>query len=295
MTVPVPDDLFLGLVTYRGSRFGDAATEDGLVHRVATAWTGLGGMATVVVSDRDDWTPDLLPLTADEVRASVDAELDSEARWRAYVAGGPLGGGARAVMTGRRILRRLRYAPPWRRATGPDDPGPRMIRRLANIELSHMRVMEEAAAAGARWVLIVEDDAACGDPRAFAEQLAAFTTAAGERGQPLTVNMSESFSVEDLGIGHLLSSLGDSVEGPWQMFSAARPVTNTVCAVLYRGDFLARLVDELQRTPLRPVIPIDFKLNEALMRLAPTSAPGDCWVASPAPLHQRSGVPVVRF
>jgi hypothetical protein len=164
-----------------------------------------------------------------------------------------------------------------------------------NIELSHLRLIDLAVASGASWCLLLEDDAWCEDPRAFAIDLLRFVREADSRGKLLTVNMSESFTLEDLGIGHLLTPVPAEQAGPWPMLEADRPVTNTVCAVLYRGDFLARLQHELHRVPLAPVIPIDFKLNVALMRMAPTVAPGDFWVASPAPLSQRSGVPTVRM
>ena len=166
-----------------------------------------------------------------------------------------------------------------------------MVRRLVNIELSHLRIMGEAVASGARWAVLIEDDAAGPDTPAFARDLAEFISAADTRRQPLTMNLSESFTPRQLGLEHLLTPIEEP--GPWSVLAAERPVTNTVCAVLYRGDFLARLLAELQAIPVAPVVPIDFKVNEAMMRLAPSMRPGDCWVASPAPLVQQSGVPKV--
>jgi hypothetical protein len=108
------------------------------------------------------------------------------------------------------------------------------------------------------------------------------------------MNLSESFTPDELQIRHLLTPLvGTEGVPPWTLFSAERPVTNTVCAVLYRRDLLVRLRDALREIPLSPVIPIDFKVNEAVMRIADGMQPGDCWVASPAPIQQRSGVPAV--
>jgi len=65
--------------------------------------------------------------------------------------------------------------------------------------------------------------------------------------------------------------------------------------MLYRRPFLEHLRSTLALIPLSPVIPIDFKVNEALMRMAPVCPAGDAWLASPAPLTQRSGVPTVRL
>lgn len=287
--------LFVGLVTHERSRFTDATTPDGLLGRVAAAVTDAGVAVTTAVSDRDEYADDLVPLSIDVVRDSIRAELRSELRWREYLSGQSAGAGLRAFMALRRGYRTMRLAPPWRRSIAADDPGPRMVRRLVNIELSHLRLIDEAVASGAAWCLLLEDDASSDDPAAFAHDLLRFVREADRRGRPLTVNMSESFTLDDLGIRHLLVPVPADEAGPWPMLAAERPVTNTVCAVLYRGDFMARLQRELQQIPLTPVVPIDFKLNEALMRMAPSVEAGDFWVASPAPLSQRSGVPTVRM
>jgi hypothetical protein len=291
----VTPDLFVGLVTHPRSRFADAASPTGLMSGLATAVAESGATVVTAVSDRDEYTDDLLPLTVDVVRQSIEAELSCERRWREYLAGHPAGVGLRSFMAVRRAYRSITLAPPWVRSLGPDDAGARMVRRLVNIELSHLRLIEEAVASGASWCLLLEDDAWCEDPHGFASALMRFVREAETRGQPQTVNMSESFSIDDLGIRHLLTPIPPEQAGPWPMYAAERPVTNTVCAVLYRGDFMARLLGELRQIPVAPVIPIDFKLNEALMRMAPSVAPGDVWVASPAPLSQRSGVPTVRM
>ncbi len=292
----VTPDLFLGLVTHPRSRFAVATTETGLLRSLARAAEQRGLTVRVSVSDQDEYDPAALPITPDTIRESIAGELDSELRWREYVSGKPAGLTLRVFMAARRMKRTLAYLPPWRSRPGSNDAGPRMVRRLVNIELSHLRLIEEAAQSGARWALLFEDDAASTDINAFTTELSSFLEAAERRGQPLTMNLSESFSPEVLGITALLSPIPPSEAGTsWSVFSASRPVTNTVCAVLYRGDFLLRLHEALRGIPLAPVLPIDFKLNEALMRMAGEARPGDCWVASPAPLEQRSGVPAVRL
>ena len=294
MTVPVPPDLFVGLVTHPGTRYPDASGETGLGPTVVRTLRERGRGVAWHVSADDAWTPALLPIDRDQVRASVRAELDVEGRWRAYIAGRSLPLADRLLLAVRRAKRTWDLAPPWRQLQD-DDPGFRSVRRLANIELSHMRLLREAVAAQPTWALIIEDDAGAPDPALFAQELDAFLTDRADDSQPVMVSLSESFTPAQLGIEHLLSPIHERVPGvTWSLWESQRPVTNTVCATLYRGDFLQRLMAELERIPLSPVVPIDFKVNEALMQVAQQSTPGDCWIAHPAPLTQRSGVPEVR-
>jgi hypothetical protein len=288
--------VFVGLVTHARSRFADAASADGLQCPLACHLNELGYRAVTGVSADDAYAPSLLTIDRKAVIASIRAELDCELRWRGYLAGARPSVWLRLFMALRQVKRTIAFAPPWRRTITPDDAGARMVRRLVNIELSHLRIMREAVESGARWIVLLEDDASSTDTPARANELAAFIEAADTRGQPLTINLSESFTPEQLGIEHLLTPIDPSSNPaslPWRLFSAQRAVTNTVCAVLYRGDFLARLLAGLDEIPVSPVIPIDFKVNEAVMRLAGSMAAGDCWVASPAPLVQSSGVPKV--
>ena len=287
----VTPDVFLGLVTHERSRFAEATHESGLLSSLSRELRNLDLDVRTGVSDQDSYSPDVLPLTRAVVKASIRGELNCEQRWRTYLSGRKPRLRTKGLMAARWAWRRAKYVPPWRRFDGAGDLGASMVRRLVNIELSHLRIMGQAVASGARWAILVEDDAAAPDTPVFARDIAEFIDAADKRRQPLTMNLSESFTPRQLGIEHLLTPIEEP--GPWTMLAADRPVTNTVCAVLYRVDFLARLLTELQAIPLSPVIPIDFKVNEAMMRLAISMKPGDCWVASPAPLVQRSGVPNV--
>ena len=247
------------------------------------------------VNDVDAWNSEILVIDKEAVASAIDAELAIEARWRSFVAGRSLSRAERSVLMLRRLVRRLRLLPHFRRSLGPNDRGFRMVRRLANIEMSHLHLMREAAISEAAWVLILEDDAWSSDASAFASELQAFVESCGEQQVPIMVSLSESFTPVELGIQHLLTPATPvSTAHPWRLWASSLPVTNTVCATLYRASFLRSLVEVLDSIPLSPVIPIDFKLNEALMRLAPNLRPGDCWIACPAPLTQRSGVPDVR-
>ena len=75
-----------------------------------------------------------------------------------------------------------------------------------------------------------------------------------------------------------------------QVLAASRPISNTVCAILYRADFLGRFLTRFDALPIEPVVPIDWKLNIVLMDMynAGGIVAGDCWIVTPGPVDQRS-------
>jgi hypothetical protein len=287
--VSVTAELFIGLVTHPRSRFPAGAGPDGLAQSLARALADKGVSTEVAVHDQDVWTPDLLVIDEQEIADSIDAELDVEARWRAYLNPRTNGLALRAVMAARRVRRRHRFLPRGV-AVGDEHAGFRMVRRLVNIEVAHLSLMTQARDSGAGWSLILEDDAT-GDPTSAARVVRAVMAAAQGSDGPRYVNVSRSFDEGRLGIEHLLTDLGPVPEAEGvHALSAERPVTNTVCAVLYRGDFLQTLVPALDGIPLSPVIPIDWKLNEALMTMFESgqTPTGACWLLRPAPILQGS-------
>jgi hypothetical protein len=153
--------------------------------------------------------------------------------------------------------------------------------------------MRQGLASGAPWVVILEDDAFASDLADLSHGLLGlFATGAG----PAYVNLSESFTPTELGISHLLDvvdGVGWAGSNPRSVLSSALPVTNTVCAIAYSSAFLARLVPALEALPVSPVVPIDWKLNQALMDLYRTGAlpSGSCWLVEPAPIRQMSMQP----
>jgi hypothetical protein len=284
-------DLFLGLVTHANSRYPDSSTDDGLVGTVARV-LGVAGLSTrVQICAEDSYSPELLDIDRGEIARSIDAELDIEAQWRRYISPRTPKAAMTAFMSARRVYRRRRFLPPASQAVSPDSPGVRMVRRLVNIELSHLSLMRSAVDADAGWALIAEDDAACEDATALAGELMAFMADRSEEQQPKYVNVSRSFEEKRLRIDGLMSPVGAwSDDSNVQIVQSSRPVTNTVCAVLYRGTFLADLVAEMDGIPLSPVLPIDWKLNKALLSMfrGGRLQAGDCWQLSPAPIIQRS-------
>ena len=286
--------VFLGLVTHRASRFADSSGPHGLVATTASALEARGIASIVSLSADDAFTDDLLTLDRAAVIASIDAELDTEERWRRYVSPGSSKIALRAFMAARTVYRQLQLAPPWQREITSTDAGARMLRRLINIELSHIGLMRQAVDCDSDWALIVEDDAAADEPEGFATALAQFTQDHQDERQPKYVNVSRSFSEERLRIDAHLTPVGIwGTAGNIPVLSAERPVTNTVCAILSRTDFLRELLAVLDGIPVAPVLPIDWKLNEAILRMVEsgTLGAGDCWFLSPAPVVQRSMTP----
>lgn len=284
-------DVFLGLVTHPTTRFPQSSGDDGLARALAVELAQRGLFSEVVVSSDNAWSPALLPIDAATVGRSIDAELEVEAQWRLWHSPKTPAWAMNLFMTARRLYRHRKYLPN-KAIMSESHPGFTMVRRLANIELAHMALLRAARDSGAKWALVLEDDAV-GSPRDTAEMLISVFTLAQNQSQPLYVNVSRSFSDKHLRIDSHMQLVENPYEyaddGP-RLYTTDKPVTNTVCAVLYRNLFLESLVKAMDEIPMDPVIPIDWKLNAALMNLWNKGliASGDCWIAQPAPIIQAS-------
>lgn len=281
--------VFLGVVTHRATRFPESQGESGLVAQIGKGLQARGVACAVSIHDTDHFDTAVLPLTNVEVKASIAAELDLEERWRIYVRPEKAGIRLAAFMRLRRIYRRIRLAPPWHGGTEASSSGAAMLRRLVNIELAHLHLMREAIECNSEWALIVEDDAESSDPLLFADALADFIDAHRASPQPRYVNVSRSFDADPLGISRHLTPYGEWAVGT-RILRADQPLTNTVCAILYRTEFLRGLLPVLESIPVSPVLPIDWKLNAALLDMSQRAllGPGDCWFLDPGPLTQGS-------
>lgn len=283
--------VFLGLVTYPGTSFPESSGPDGLLCQLREGLESRGVTVIAQINGDNLYSDHTLDLNRDEVRRSIAAELGLERRWREHLTGHQLGLGARAMLNLRRLRRSLQLAPPWRSRLGPNDRGPTMLRRLINIELSHLDLLTQGVARGAQWILIIEDDARPEALESFIDGFLRLIGPESAEGAPQFVNVSRSFDEGALGVEHLLTVAGDwDSAGRIRVESASRPFTNTVCAVLYRGEFAESLLSTYSDIPLSPVLPIDWKLNEALLRLVDKGVlgSGDCWTLRPAPIAQGS-------
>ena len=295
--------VFVGLVSHVGSRFSESQGPDGLTARLCGELEARGVSATSLVNIDDDYRPEVLAIDATAVRRAVTAQIRLEARWSRYLseADPRVSRGRRLVrsialtaVTGARIAAGwLRYYRPWHGVADEQSAGARMVRRLLNIELSHAALMRAGLDSGARWVVILEDDAHCDNPRKVAENIEALMVERADKQQPAYVNISQSFSNAELGVEYLLEPAAGfewAGEPARQVLAASRPISNTVCAILYRADFLRRFLARFDALPIEPVVPIDWKLNIVLMDMydAGEIVAGDCWIVTPGPVDQRS-------
>lgn len=270
--------LFIGVVSHEGSRYAVSQGPHGLAHRIADALPG----AVVQVNTANLLETDSPLITDSAVQESLSAESRAEADWARFLQR-PRNArflAVRASRWGRRLGQRVR------------PPAPAMLRRLLNIELSHLDLMRTGLASGAPWILILEDDALSADVTDLVDGMTGLMDGPSTTGY---VNLSQSFTPEELGIEHLLTpaSIPWSGSAPRTILSSRLPVTNTVCAILYSSAFLAHLIAAMDRLPVEPVVPIDWKLNLALMDLhgdglAPA---GTCLLVELAPIAQMSMQP----
>jgi hypothetical protein len=153
-----------------------------------------------------------------------------------------------------------------------------------------MDLLRQGLDSGAPWILVLEDDAGCHDVNDLSEGLASLFQSANGEG---LVNLSESFTFDELGLTGLLTAEDQmqwSEDGGRAVLRSELPATNTVCAILYSRGAAERILTELEHIPPEPVLPIDWKLNVALVRLhESTGASGiSSWFVHPAPIRQRS-------
>ena len=275
--------LFIGVVSHEGSRFAVSQGPGGLAAVLAEQLRSLGQSVLVEVSTVDAYDPVQLPITRAMVRACLTAQVHLDRRWARYLgrARGPRWWATHGLRWVRRAEQLVR------------PPGPKLVERLLNIEMAHFALLRSGLAIGADWVLILEDDASSVDVVDCAAGLAWLMSSRADERQPSYVNISQSFALDELRISDLLTVAPDASwagDAPRHILSSARPATNTVCAILYRGSFVRELLAVTDALPMEPVVPIDWKLNLALMQMFSSGAlgAGDCWFVDPAPIDQLS-------
>lgn len=272
--------IFIGVVSYAGTRFGISQGDRGLGASLVRALADRGVRAEVVVDIQDRW--DGTPVTPEEIQEALTAQARLEDAWVDYLNSE---GSWSMRERGASVLRWFRRG--YRRIAAPDE---QFVVRLINIELAHRELWQRGFESGAEWILIIEDDASSTDVADLADGLVDLLESADSSVQ--FINLSESFSLEELGVKDLLLPDRATWKGSSQrsVFLGERPVTNTVCAIAYRSAFAVELLRMFSQMPLHPVVPIDWKLNQALMKMFEDKklSAGSCLWVVPGPIDQLS-------
>ncbi len=282
-------EVFVGLVTHPRSRFdADGAATRQAGDLVAALADGAAGL---LISDRDDADPATYPLDRAELLRSARHQARLEHAWRRYLAaaGGRPARGPVLDRLAAAAMELKRQAETGALLPGGDGvAGRRAATRLLNIDLSHLRVLEAGVASGAPWVLVLEDDARATDVPSTAAALLEGVDALTAT-EVAFVSLSESIALERLGVDGLLD--GPLVAGgPDWLVRARTPITNTVCANLYRASFASALADGIRSRGLVPVAPIDWRVNEQVLAMVADGrlGPGSCAWAQPGLFLQGS-------
>lgn len=288
--------LLVGVVTHPRSRYNADNAAGDFATSVADAVTSFGLPTSSLVSDRDDYDPERWPLARTELLESAWYQSRLEYRWRRYLdagAGDTVGTIRDIGLFGATAGRRTLEAAAGSVLQASDKRyGRTAARRLLNIDLSHLRVFDEAVECGASWVLVLEDDAWATSPEVAGHALVALIDLIDDRDVQFA-SLSTSLSHEQLGVTQLLheqESLDLADGRRLTILRADRPVTNTVCATLYRTSFAAEVAARIRSRGLVPVVPIDWRLNEALldMWVVGRVGPESCVWVEPGIFVQRS-------
>jgi len=289
----VQSSFFIGVVSHADSRFAVNQSPEGLAARLSGAIEERGLGVEMVIKVDNPWDEGIaagtldsrwqVPLDSAAVQRSLSAQLSMERKWDSFLGGHSVVRRIpRFLMLGiGRLRRRLQ------------SPHPAMVRRLLNIELSHLGLLTQGHASGATWVVILEDDAVAQDVGDVVDGLIGMM----DWQDVAYANLSASFGLRQLRVDALLQSDTDHVwlgQQPRSVLRSSRPITNTVCAIAYHSSFIPELLQAWDQMPVDPVLPIDWKLNAAVINLYrrgaldPARGGRLCLTIEPAPIDQMS-------
>ena len=262
----------MGLVTHPRSQFPESRGSHGLMKQLANALSGLGTEVSTYCEDRN-LADSMGAFTAHELVVSRRHLHEVQRKWASYTS------------RGSKSLFLQQWAARMRGAVEPKNS--QAARRLLNIELAHLEIMTASLASGADFTLILEDDAHCHDIQPLAGDLHELMK---RPKAPYMSHLSTSFSPQKLGIDSLLDGEKYLWSNGGHELLLLRPATNTVCATIYRHDFLFDLHQHWRAEKLVPVIPVDWRLNSLLMDMhAMGQLPkGQSTLVYPSPIVQRS-------
>jgi hypothetical protein len=144
----------------------------------------------------------------------------------------------------------------------------RNLIRQSNISAGHINLTKQSLRSGKKYVLVLEDDFLIEDMKSVNEMLKFVTNTDISSSKLQIINLSKSFSHQELGFRNFVKDTVVNTSFPNQSIDVLKyPVTNTVCATLYKINFLIKLTSELESQKQISIIPIDHKINIALNKL----------------------------
>ncbi len=274
--------IFIGLVTHPHSRFNSEGQSAQRINELANSLSQLGINVVTLISDRDDFQSSGRAIGIVDRVKSAWRQVQIEKAWDEYVRDST--GSDRLTRNHGAIF----FSGMFVKRTISYFFNSSSLARLANIDLSHLRVLEEGVASGADWVLIIEDDAQFADPVRTAAVLGTVLEFLGHPARSIFVSLSESIDTVELKVDGIVSD-GNSVlalTNGSKLLEISPAVSNTVCANMYSLDFASEFASAIEVQGILPSVPIDWRLNQLIMEARVT--PVECYWVKPGLFLQGS-------
>ena len=274
--------LFIGLVTHPKSRFNVRGEAN---HRITELAQNLRENRLTVetfISDRNDFDEAPQKIGFGIRLRSAWLQAETERVWAKYL------DSASDPQTKVSHLGRFFYLAMFIRRSISFLVSSRSLERLANIDLSHLRVLRAGINSGADWILVIEDDGVAENLSEVATNLELTISFAGIDKSDTFMNLSQSMSEGELGIEAIMSRPKEVFPFPdgGKIVEISPPISNTVCANLYSRTFAARFADAIESQGILPSIPIDWRLNKLVMNSTMTET--RCYWVIPGMFIQQS-------
>jgi hypothetical protein len=274
--------IFIGLVTHSHSRFNSEGQSSQRINELANALSQLGINVVTLISDRNDFQSSGRGIGIVDRVTSAWRQVQIEKAWDKYV----------RDSTGSDFLTRkhgaIFYSGMFVKRATSYLFNSRSLARLANIDLSHLRVLKEGIASGSDWVLIIEDDAQFTDPVRTAGVLGTVLEFLGIPARSIFVNLSESIDTGDLKVDGIVSGCNSvlALTNGSELLEISPAISNTVCANVYSLDFASEFASAIEVHGILPSVPIDWRLNQLIMEERET--PVECYWVIPGLFLQGS-------
>jgi hypothetical protein len=274
--------IFIGLVTHPHSRFNSGGQSSQRINELANSLSQLGINVVTLISDRNDFQSSGRVIGIVDRVKSAWKQVQIEKAWAKYVrestGSGSLTRKHGAIFySGMFVKRAISYF-----------FNSRLLERLANIDLSHLRVLKEGISSGADWVLIIEDDAQFADPVRTAGVLGTVLEFLGHPARSIFVNLSESINTVELKVDGIVSGCNSvlALTNGSELLEISPAISNTVCANMYSLDFAIEFARAIEVQGILPSVPIDWRLNQLIMEARVTTV--ECYWVKPGLFLQGS-------